>query len=429
VNENRTKAAKGLRVLVLGAGMAGLSAARHLVDAGAHVTVIEARARIGGRTWTSTLWPDLPLDMGASWLHGISGNPLTTLANSLGAARTPTTYSSSITFDETGGIIDFLPTVRRAWSLVALAQRRAEKLDHDISLKQAIENLPEWIALAPKDRGLMRLAINTRIEHEYSGDWNRLSARNFDDGTEFPGGDVVFNAGYGPLVAHQASGLNIRLNEAVREITLAGTGVCARTTKGQHSADRVIVTLPLGVLKSGLLRFSHPFAPNRQRAIDRLEMGLLNKCWLRFDRAFWPADVNWFDHLAVEEGLWADWLNGMPSTGQPVLVGFNAASMADRIEALDDHTTVASAMAALRAMFGTGIPRPIGHQITRWHQDAYALGSYSFNPVGASADDRRALFGPDWEGRLLFAGEATSHDHPGTVHGALMTGLAAALST
>ena len=164
----------------------------------------------------------------------------------------------------------------------------------------------------------------------------------------------------------------------------------------------------------------------RQQAIDGLEMGLLNKCWLRFDRVFWPADVDWIDYLAPEQGLWGDWLNGLPSTGQPLLVGFNAAAMADRIETLDDRATTASAMEALRRMFGTAIPDPLASQITRWRQDPFALGSYSFNAVGTSAKSRRDLFGPDWAGRLHFAGEATSHDHPSTVHGALMTGRAAA---
>lgn len=421
-----TATVAGQKILVLGAGMAGLGAAQHLAQAGASVTVIEARDRIGGRIWTSNLWPDLPLDMGASWLHGVTGNPLTTIANAVGAARTPTTYARSVTFDETGRIFDFLSIVRRAEALVKVARKRADALDRDISLQQAIEATPEWAALTGWDRRAYRLAINTRFEHEYSGDWSRMSAWCFDDGKEYPGGDVVFNSGYGPLVDHLARGLTIRLGEGVVAIAPMAKGVAVTTANGQHIADKVIVTLPLGVLKSGKLRFVKPLGRARQSAINALEMGLLNKCWLRFDRAFWPADVDWIDYLAPEDGLWADWLNGLQNTGQPVLVGFNAAAMADRMEALDDRATTASAMQALRAMFGSAIPNPIGSQITRWRQDPFALGSYSFNAVGSSAGSRRALFGSDWAGRLHFAGEATSHDHPGTVHGALMTGMAAA---
>jgi monoamine oxidase len=423
-----TAKANGRQVLVLGAGMAGLSAAQHLKQAGAHVTVIEARDRVGGRTWTSDHWPDLPLDLGASWIHGVTGNPLTALADTVGTARTPTSYARSVAYDETGRIIDFLPIVARAEALVRAAQKQADGLDDDISLRRAIEATPHWAALTPCDRRAIRLAITTRIEHEYSGDWSRMSARSFDDGADFPGGDAMINCGYGPLVSAKARGLDIRLAEVVTEIAPQGKGVAVTTTKGRHNADLVIVTLPLGVLKSGMVRFARPLGRRRQHAIDRLEMGLLNKCWLRFDRVFWPADVDWIDYLGPAEGLWGDWVNGLPSTGKPVLVGFNAAAAADRLEAFDDRATTASAMEALRAMFGTGLPDPIGSQITRWRQDPFARGSYSFNAVGTSARNRRALFGADWAGRLHFAGEAASHDHPGTVHGALMTGRAAAMS-
>jgi monoamine oxidase len=417
---------KDPRVIVLGAGMAGLGAARHLRSNGVNVTVIEARDRIGGRTYTSHQWPDLPVDLGASWIHGETGNPVTALAEEIGAARTPTSYVRSVAFNATGQALDFNSIAAQAETLVEAARKAVDDLDLDISLKAAIKAFPAWKKLAPIDRDAIRLAINTRIEHEYSGDWSRLSAWYFDDGDEFPGDEVVLNRGYGPIVTHLADGLDIRLGEGVVEIAPAEAGIEVITTQGRHVADHVIVTLPLGVLKAGVVRFAQPLDRKRQRAIDGLEMGLLNKCWLRFDRIFWPPDVDWIDYLGPEQGLWADWLNGVPSTGLPLLVGFNAAAAAVRLEDLDDRATTASAMEALRAMFGSAIPEPIGSQITRWRKDPYSRGSYSFNPVGTKAKTRRALFGADWDGRLQFAGEAASHDHPGTSHGALMTGIAAA---
>jgi len=409
-------------VLVLGAGMAGLGAARVLADAGVQVTVIEARDRVGGRTFTSQLWPDLPVDMGASWLHGVKRNPITALADLIGANRTPTSYLRALSLNDAGQKIDFLAAAKRAKVLVKAARKRVDDLPADMSLAEAITSDARWTALAPQERRLLRTVINTRIEHEYSGDWTRLSAWWFDDGDDFGGGDVVFTQGYRPLVDHLAHGLDIRLDEVVQTISPG----CVVTDRATHLADHVIVTLPLGVMKSGDIRFGEPLHRKRQRAIDGLEMGLLNKCWLRFDTAFWPDDIDWLDYVGPTEGLWADWLSALPSTGQPLLVGFNAASMADQMEAWDDATTIASAMAALRAMFGSAIPDPVGAQISRWRQDRFARGSYSFNAVGTKAKTRSALFGTDWDGRLHFAGEATSHDHPGTTHGALMTGRAAA---
>ena len=130
--------------------------------------------------------------------------------------------------------------------------------------------------------------------------------------------------------------------------------------------------------------------------------------------------------VGPQTGLWAEWLNGFPSTGQPLIVGFNGGGVADAIEARDDLATTASAMEALPAMFGNAIPDPIGSQISRWRQDRFSRGAYSIVAVGASAKDRVAHAGTDWHGRLHFAGEACAQDFPATAHGALNTGRAAA---
>lgn len=413
-------------VLVIGAGMAGLGAARLLHDAGARVTVIEARDRIGGRTHTSHLWPDLPVDMGASWIHGTKGNPVTALAKAQGLKLTVTDYKRSVTYDETGREVPFIKPAKQALALVEKAREQVNDADADLSLQSAVERSKAWQRLSPADRRVARLAINTRIEHEYAGDWSRLSAWHFDAGKDFPGDEAVVAPGFGPILTQLARGLDLRLDEAVTAITPAASGVEIATTHGTHRGDHVIITLPLGVLQSGEIPFAEPLDRKRQRAIDGLGMGLLNKCVLRFDRAFWPAYVDWIDFLGPVETLWADWTNYFPATGQPLIVGFNAARMAEEVEGWSDSDTTASAIEALRAMFGSAVPGPAGSQISRWRQDPFALGSYSFKAVGTSRKDRKALFGADWDGRLVFAGEATSADQPSTVHGALITGRRAA---
>jgi monoamine oxidase len=406
--------------------MAGLGAARLLHDAGARVTVIEARDRIGGRTHTSHLWPDLPVDMGASWIHGTKGNPVTALARDAGLKLTATDYKRSVTYDEAGRDVPFIKPAKRALALVEKAREKVDDADEDMSLQSAVERSKAWQRLSPADRRVARLAINTRIEHEYSGDWSRLSAWYFDQGKDFPGDEAVVTPGFGPIIAALARGLDLRLGEAVTAIAPGRRGVEVTTTRGTHSADQVIVTLPLGVLQSGTIRFAEPLDPKRQRAIERLGVGLLNKCVLRFDRAFWPADVDWIDFLGPVETLWADWTSYLPATGQPLIVGFNAARMAEEVEGWSDRDTTASALAALRAMFGSAVPCPVGSQISRWRQDPFALGAYSFKAIGTSRKDRKALFGADWDGRIFFAGEAASADQPSTVHGALITGRGAA---
>jgi monoamine oxidase len=406
--------------------MAGLGAARLLHNAGARVTVIEARDRIGGRTHTSHLWPDLPVDMGASWIHGTKGNPVTALAKAQGLKLTATDYKRSVTYDGSGAEVPFIKPAKQALALVERAREKIDDADADMSLQSAVERSKAWQRLSPQDRRVARLAINTRIEHEYSGDWSQLSAWHFDQGKDFPGDEAVVTPGFGPIVTALAQGIDLRLGEAVTALAPTAKGVQVTTTRGTHEADRVIVTLPLGVLQSGSIRLAEPLHPKRQRAIDRLGVGLLNKCVLRFDRAFWPAGKDWIDFLGPVETLWADWTNYLPATGQPLIVGFNAARMADEVEGWSDADTAASALDALRAMFGSAVPKPAGAQISRWRQDPYALGAYSFKAVGSSRKDHAALYGADWGDRLLFAGEATSADQPSTVHGALLTGLGAA---
>jgi monoamine oxidase len=406
--------------------MAGLGAARALHDAGVRVTVIEARDRIGGRTHTSHLWPDLPVDMGASWIHGTKGNPMTALAHECRLKLTATDYKRSITYDEAGREVPFIKPAKQALALVEKAREKVDDFDEDVSLQTAIEASKAWQRLSLQDRRVARLAINTRIEHEYSGDWSRLSAWHFDAGTDFPGDEAVVTPGFGPIATHLARGVDLRLSEPVTTIAPLPNGVEVITPRGAYRADHAIVTVPLGVLQSGDIRFAEPLAASRQRAIDGLGMGLLNKCVLRFDRAFWPTDKDWIDFLGPVENLWADWTNYLPATGQPVIVGFNAARMAEDVEGWSDRDTTASALAALRSMFGSAVPDPMGSMISRWRQDRFALGAYSFKAVGSSRKDRKALFGADWGGRISFAGEATSADQPATVHGALITGRKAA---
>ncbi len=128
------------RVVVIGAGLAGLAAARELQAHEYDVIVIEARGRIGGRVWTSHEWEDIPLDLGASWIHGVKGNPLTDLADEIKAQRLVTRYDSSVTYNTAGvpldgGAEDRLDNLREE---LLEAISHAQKQDQDVSLRQAI---------------------------------------------------------------------------------------------------------------------------------------------------------------------------------------------------------------------------------------------------------------------------------------------------
>lgn len=414
-------------ILVIGAGIAGLAAARSLNKQGLKVTLIEGRQRLGGRIHTSQVWPELPMDLGASWIHGQKQNPITELANAAQAKRIATSYDSAeLYIDARLKQLGVQGTNEATLEkLVHTALKQAANLDTDISLQAAVDRVVNK-PLSAAYQAQLNFYLNSTYEQEYSGASHELSAQTLDDNEEFDGADVLFPQGYAQIPNYLAQGLDLRLGQIVSKITYTNTGVTVKTQDQTYQADYVIITVPLGVLKRKTIQFNPPLPANKQAAIQRLGMGLLNKAYLRFDKVFWPKDIDWLEYLSPDTGHWAEWVS-LAKIGAPVLLGFNAADRARELEAWNDQALIADAMQALKAMFGNHIPQPVSTQITRWAQDPFAYGSYSFNAVGSTNNDRAAL-AKTTNGRLFWAGEATHSNYPGTVHGAYLSGTRAAKS-
>lgn len=413
-------------VIIIGAGIAGLAAARTLVNGGYDVRVLEGRDRLGGRIHTSRQWEDAPVDLGASWIHGTTRNPITALAAEAGATTAPTSYENSLFYDTTGATLSQDREQRLAdlSDQVESAIGDAQRDNLEQSLRKTIEQALELETLSERDRQLVEFILNSTVEHEYAGSADQLSTQWFDQSNTYRGGDVVFPDGYDQLTGYLADGLAVELGQSVTAIHWDADQVTVETESRSYSADHVLITLPLGVLKANTVQFTPSLPAEKQTAIDALQMGVLNKCYLRFPSVFWPETVDWLEYLPRQPGQWVEWLNLLPATGKPILLAFNAADFGREIESWDDQRIIDGAMSTLRTIYGDDIPAPVDYQITRWASDPFSYGSYSFNALGVQQDTRNALAAPVGQ-QLFFAGEATS-EYPSTVHGAYNSGSRAA---
>ncbi|MBA8989325.1 monoamine oxidase [Curtobacterium pusillum] len=419
-------------VVVVGAGAAGLAAARALNRAGRRVVVLEARDRIGGRTWTDSAL-GVPVDLGASWIHGIDGNPLWALASAFGIETVEFTVGS---FQFDGRPIAWHDPAGRRVSPTAAAAFTADLHAVDAALPAVVEHAPPPSTYAAAVDTVLR---GLRIEgdravrvREYTAHRSEdlcgapvtvLDAHGLDE-EHVPGDEVVFPRGYGQYATALADGLDIRLGAVVRSVTTDDTGVVVGLADGTTiAAGHAVVTVPLGVLQAGDVVFEPPLPPEVRRAMGRLGMGTYDKVFLRFPSCFWGDD--WVIRQQGSAGVdWHSWYDMSRVTGEPVLAALLGGHGARRIEELPDGMVVDEAVAALRRMFGDAVPEPEAVRITRWKADPFARGSYSYLHVGASPDDHDLLGTP--VGPVQLAGEATWGDDPATVHGALLSGLRAA---
>ncbi len=411
-------------ILVVGAGIAGLAAARDLQANGFKVTVLEGRNRLGGRIHTERSL-GFPVDLGAAWIHGIKNNPIYQLAQDYQIALKPTNYENFLVYGANNKPVAETE-LEKGESLYTRildrAKSQAENLDKDISIAEALQRLLKKENLTPQQEKLFKWFLNSEIVLESGADLEALSIWEWDEDDAFEGGDVLFPGGYDQIIQKLAKGLDIQLQQKVTAIEYGNNGVTVKSDRGTFQADAAVITLPLGVLKSGNVKFSPPLPKSKQAAVSRLAMGVLNKVVLKFPKIFWPIDCDGIGYLNLSEKELSYFLNFRHYTTAPVLIGLSAGNFGRSIEAISETEIVEKVMNRLRRVYGNGIPNPDAVVRTQWNSDPFSLGSYSYMPVGSTSPDRSVLAEPV-AGRLFFAGEATSRQYPATTHGAFLSGI------
>lgn len=417
--------------VVVGAGVAGLTAAHDLAAAGWDVVVLEARDRVGGRTWTHEI-AGAPVDLGGSWIHGPTGNPLAEFIAAAGMSwRNDGMWGTGLAlYDQEGRACrhDELATLVAALSDFDPAEAAAH-LAADATFVDAAEWYVRDRDLEPDHAAVARYAIEwLEGALNIGGLPDEISVAGIASYLLHGGGNVVVEGGYRTLVEHLAEGLDVRLSTRVAAVDHGSGGCAVHLADGAAdraiTADHVIVTVPLTMLQRRDIRFE-PAIPEHEAAADRLGMAHLEKVVLRFEEPVWPRHHRRATFLTHDHGF-TSWVDISRHAGAPTLVGFHNPFATGGLADVPAPERGDLAVAVLRRAW-PDLPDPVAVHVTDWTTDPLALGSYSFVPVGGSASDMDRL-ATSPSPQLHLAGEHTVSQYFGTVHGAFVSGRRAAVA-
>lgn len=409
------------RIVVIGAGIAGLAAARALVANGVKPVVLEARQRVGGRIWTDRSL-GTPVDMGASWIHGHRGNPITRLAKMSGAA-TLDSDEAEFPIHSADGTVFAEKLVAQSEKRFAALRRAVEKsARRHHSLLDAIQDVDPDVL----DDPLVRLHMAIEIEFDAGGALNALSATEWDKDEKFSGSDLLIPRGYDQIPIHLAQNLNIIFGNPVSKVTVQPNGVSICTGGTEIEADACICTVPLGVLKSSDICFEPGLPKEVLEAIRKIGIGHANKIAFRL-QGDWPSGLPLSIGSADGRGGRYPYLMNLDALdpGCGVMVTYAVGAFSESFQNQTDAEVAGDVQKLIDQLFGRGRLRVAEVLVSRWTTDRYSQGSYSFAAVGAGRQDFQA-FADFANPRCAFAGEHTHPDYRGTVHGAWLSGEAAA---
>jgi monoamine oxidase len=401
------------KIVIVGAGAAGLTAAKELQRLGQDFLLLEASHRIGGRAYTEVLAPGMPFDLGAHWIMEPSKNPLMRLAerDQLRLDKDNKHYTAARYFEEGEWLSeDSDRELASYWDKQFDAMAQATDKDRDLSVFDAIDNDDCWAryfhALYAKDA--------TRDVDEASA----RDALTFVHEEE----DLAVADGLGNLMARYGVDVPVTLNCAVRTVDASGTRLRLDTVKGSVHADKVILTVSNGILSGRDIEFTPVLPDWKLNAIEGLPLGSHTRTAVMFDKPVLHELPRYFTVNTSGDG--PIHFRNQPFGNDYVEI-VTGGRISEWMEKSGERATIEFVLTKLREAAGNkAVPDPVRHIVSAWDQDAWVKGAYSCARPGA-ADQRPILARPIGE-RIYFAGEATSNHAQASVHGACISGRDAA---
>ena len=401
--------ASDVDVVIVGAGAAGLAAAKSAASHALSFVVLEASHRIGGRARTEELGARQPFDLGCHWMHSASINPFVGIADRLGFRYRRKRGWNDVIHHHGAFLND--DQARDLDALLEADERAmAEAARHgDPALAEVMNTCSPWAPYHAYWRSL-----------ESSCDPDQTGVTDFvaydETGEDWPVID-----GYGALVAAWAADVPVTHDAPARRVVMTPDGVAVETPRGTITGRTALVTVSTGVLASGRIGFEPELPSWKTTAVQEVPLGVHNKIAVLLNPVSPDLpEPQFLTAMTRDHGIPLA-LNVRPY-GYEYVVGTTAGRFGDALERAGRDASVEFLVEHLKAVFGNGIARCLTGRsiVTAWRGDPWTLGGYSA-PRPGQAHQREVLARPV-DNRLFFAGEATTRSTFATCHGALLTG-------
>ncbi|RSL44106.1 hypothetical protein CEP54_014819 [Fusarium duplospermum] len=437
------KTCKKTKVAVLGAGIAGITAAQTLHNASIHdFIIVEHNDYIGGRVQHTSFGKSsdgkpLTVELGANWVEGLGSNPVWRLAQKHKVKNVYSDYDSLLTYDQDGpanysdAFDEFDEKFDKATKDAGYIQ--TDNLQ-DTSVRAGL-SLAGW---KPRQDPYKQLAdwwgwdFETAYPPEQSGfqfgiAGNNATFKHFSDETNL----VIDQRGHNAWIIGEAMEFlteddpRLLLNTTVKKIHYGKEGVIIRNEDDTCiEAEFAICTFSVGVLQNDAVTFDPVLPRWKREAVEQFQMGTYTKIFMQFNESFWSDEAQYFLYADPERGYYPLFqsLNAKGFLeGSNVLFATVVATQAYKVESQSDEETKDQILEVLRSMFpDKHVPEPTDFMYPRWTKTEWAYGSYSNWPVGMTLEKHQNLRAN--VNRLWFAGEANSAEFFGYMHGAYFEG-------